>query len=257
MNVLQSLIVYYNSLPLDNTYRLIAQEILCHLDQIPNMNVYEIADMAACSRTTIWRMAQKLGYRSFSEFHHALREAVEQYNYYNRLIPWEKAQSLEGIISGFAEELYATAGELKHMAENPATISRIVQLLHGADKVAFYLQMQAQNVNYLQENLSITGKRTSKFSLHPDIQEDTETLTEQSVVFVTTLEHVEVRSMDTILRRIRQKGSTIIMGSGPCAKYKQVVDYFLFPDYQSRSGLRSLFENTMLVLSEEYRRKYI
>ena len=73
MNVLQSLTELYNHLSLDSTYRNVCKGILENLDEAANGTVYDIAELTNSSRTTVWRMVQKLGYKNFTDFHHEFR----------------------------------------------------------------------------------------------------------------------------------------------------------------------------------------
>ena len=86
MNVLQNLVELYNHLPQDNTYRGIAGTILQHLPEMKEISVYDVAEMADASRTTVWRMVQMMGYENFTDFRYALQQAASKYSYYNRKI---------------------------------------------------------------------------------------------------------------------------------------------------------------------------
>ena len=97
MNVLQSLTELYNHLSLDSTYRNVCKGILENLDEAANGTVYDIAELTNSSRTTVWRMVQKLGYKNFTDFHHELRRAVKHYTYYNRLLPSEQSQDAASV----------------------------------------------------------------------------------------------------------------------------------------------------------------
>ncbi|MCF0132326.1 MAG: MurR/RpiR family transcriptional regulator [Bacteroidaceae bacterium] len=87
MNVLQNLTEIYNTLPCDSTYREVAKGILDNLGRMEEVTIYEIAEMTNSSRTTVWRLVQKMGYKSFSDFRFSLQAAVSQYGYYNRMLP--------------------------------------------------------------------------------------------------------------------------------------------------------------------------
>ena len=76
MNVLQNLVELYNHLPMDSTYREVAKGILTHLEEVADATIYDVAELTCSSRTTVWRMIQKMGYGSYSEFRHALKQSV-------------------------------------------------------------------------------------------------------------------------------------------------------------------------------------
>ena len=66
MNVLQNLTELYNHLSFDSTYRNVCKGILENMEEAANGAIYEIAELTNSSRTTIWRMVQKMGYSNFS-----------------------------------------------------------------------------------------------------------------------------------------------------------------------------------------------
>ena len=69
MNVLQGLTELYNHLSFDSTYRNVCRGILENLEEAADGSIYDIAELTNSSRTTVWRMVQKLGYQNRSEEH--------------------------------------------------------------------------------------------------------------------------------------------------------------------------------------------
>ena len=61
MNVLQNLMELYNQLPADSTYRVVAKGILENLSAAAEGTIYDVAELTDSSRTTVWRMVQKMG----------------------------------------------------------------------------------------------------------------------------------------------------------------------------------------------------
>ena len=66
---------------MDSTYRSVIKEILNHLESMADATIFDVAEITASSRTTIWRMIKMLGYDSYSEFHHELKKIITQYSY--------------------------------------------------------------------------------------------------------------------------------------------------------------------------------
>ena len=109
MNVLQSLTELYNSQDIDSIYRELALKILGNLDQMRRVTIYDIADLTNSSRTTVWRLVQKLGYESFSDFRYALQSAASQYVYYNRMVEERKTASSTALLNSLSRQLSDTS----------------------------------------------------------------------------------------------------------------------------------------------------
>ena len=85
MNVLQSLTELYNHLSLDSTYRNVCKGILENLDEAANGTVYDIAELTNSSRTTVWRMVQKLGYKNFTDFYTYIYDTISVSDWRNNV----------------------------------------------------------------------------------------------------------------------------------------------------------------------------
>ena len=105
MNVIQALTELYNSQSMESIYRELARQILENLDQMKRVTIYDIAELTSSSRTTVWRLVQKLGYRSFSDFRYALQSAASQYVYYNRMLEQRKTVSAGTVAADVAQQL--------------------------------------------------------------------------------------------------------------------------------------------------------
>ena len=55
MDALHNLVEFYNHLPLDSTYRVVAKGILENLDKMSNVTIYDVEELTSSSRTTVWR----------------------------------------------------------------------------------------------------------------------------------------------------------------------------------------------------------
>ena len=129
MNVLQSLTELYNHLSLDSTYRNVCKGILENLDEAANGTVYDIAELTNSSRTTVWRMVQKLGYKNFTDFHHELRRAVKHYTYYNRLLPSEQSQDAASVKEFMLRQVMQTYELIKDQIDTKE-LEQIAEDLH-------------------------------------------------------------------------------------------------------------------------------
>ena len=130
MNVLQCLTELYNSQDIDSVYRKLALKILGNLDQMKRVTIYDIAELTNSSRTTVWRLVQKLGYDSFSDFRYALQSAASQYTYYNRMVEQRKSVSGEKLVSEIAGQLT----EVRKMVEEQFSAEEIDELVDEIER---------------------------------------------------------------------------------------------------------------------------
>lgn len=254
MNVLQSLTELYNHLSFDSTYRNVCKGILENLEEAADSNVYEIADLTNSSRTTVWRMVQKLGYQNFTDFHHELKRAVKQYTYYNRLLPPEQSQDAQSVKDIMLAQTMQTYEIIKEQVD-AAEVEKIAEELSEADKVVFYTPYKNSAILSLQQNLAMDGKETGYYCLLPDMLEDSRTLTEQSIVIVNMIEHVETMDMEPVFANIKAQRARVY---GASVRYKRYMDRELFRGSREKvvTGVL-LFDLYFLMLSEVYRMKYI
>lgn len=257
MNVLQNLVALYNQLPSDSTYKGVCSGILRNLEEAASGTIYDIAEVTNASRTTIWRMVQKMGYRSFSGFQYELRQAVKKYTYYNRILPAETCVSPERIRDSFLEQ---TKSIRRLVADHLDMIllDHVADRLSQADKVGFYLPFPNSAICSIQQNLSMTGVGTSYNCLFPEMLQDSKTLSEKSYVFVNTIDHAETMDMTEVFERIKNRGATILGVQSGKSKYKNFMDYNLIDCPTSE-----IFTSILVIdiffytLSEVYRMKYI
>lgn len=257
MNILQNMTTFYNHLPPDSTYRNVCGGILSNLEEAACGTIYEIAEMTNSSRTTIWRMIQKMGYRSFSEFHYELKQAVEQYTYYNRILPAELSTSPEKAKDSLLWQLINAYDQVKGTVDTQG-IEKIAKELRVADKVRFYAPFHSSSIYSLQQNLAMTGVETGYYCLVPDMLQDCQMLTSKSIVFVSTIDHIETMDLSEVFENIRKKKAKIFGIENGNSKYKKFIDCELISN-NSPGFVKNMmvFELYFYLLSEVYRMKYI
>ena len=136
MNVLQNLMELYNQLPPDSTYRVVIKGILENMNFASDATIYDVAELTDSSRTTVWRMVQKMGYKNYSDFRYALKAAVSQYTYYNRII--SSQVDTMSIVSECVAQIKA-AGKIIEKNINPIDIQNLARKIHGKKQIRFYL----------------------------------------------------------------------------------------------------------------------
>ena len=126
--------------------------------EMRKVTIYDVAELTASSRTTVWRLVQKLGYESFSDFRYALQSAASQYVYYNRMVEQRKASSTERLL----DEVQAQLRDAETLFENDVRASLVNELtneIHEASGLYFYLPFRTSFAYSFQQNLWKDGKR--------------------------------------------------------------------------------------------------
>lgn len=256
MNILQNLLELYNHLSPDSTYRTVVKGILENLDQMQNVTIYDIAEITNSSRTTVWRMVQKMGYNNFSDFRHALQNAVSQYTYYNRMLPMQECRDPDRLMKQISMQLKDAAQVLEDHCSSELIVS-LAEKIYEADKIRFYLPFQLSLVYSFQQNLAKTGKDTAYFGLLPDMLEDAKTLDENSIVFISTIEYAETLNMHSVFQAIDQSNAKIWLAGNASTQYYRFADTVLLDVNASPLSWLTAFEALILALSEYYRAQYI
>ena len=246
MNVLQNLMELYNQLPQDSTYRVVIKGILENLEVAADAPIYDVAELTDSSRTTVWRMVQKMGYKNYSDFRYALKAAVSQYTYYNRILPPQVGTDACKMIE-------------KHLTSE--AIERLAEEIYERKQIRFYLHSRSYAVYSFQQNLAMSGKDTAYFCLLPEMLEDAAALGKDSLVFINSIEFSETMDLSPLLRRIREAGGRIILANCGKSRYESLADEVLFGSvaFSEAMGVtaNTVFETYMVMLSEIYRRRYL
>ena len=258
MNVLQNLVELYNHLPQESTHRCVAKAILENLQQLQNATIYNVAELSNASRTTVWSMVQKMGYRSFSEFRHALANCISQYAYYNRILKPEggtpaKSEGCTAFLVAEEQRLRDTAQWIENL--DPALIEERVMRIHACDRISFYLPFRVTSVASFQQNLAMDGKQTGYFCLLPEMLADAQELDENSLVLISTLEYAETIDLSPVFEAAGAHGAEIWLLSST-SRYQHLADWMLM-EVAPKLGRANILDPFLQVLSEWYRVAYL
>ena len=255
MNVLQNLIELYNHLSPDSTYRNVIRMILLHLEEAAGATIYDLAELTNSSRTTIKRLLDKLGYSGYSQFHEALRQAVRNYTYYNRMMPRQIRG--ESIVTELKDEMAAVSDAGSRDLSYPE-LEAMTECVRQKRKVLFF-QLSSTAVHVFQQNLAIAGIETQDLMILPEFLQCLEDTGKDSLVFLRTLEYAETQDLTGIFRKMKEKGVTVILFGNPDSRYAEFIDRFLLEDSGKSGVIGNLILTDMYIfaLNEVFRKRYI
>lgn len=256
MNVLQCLTELYNSESMDSIYKELARRILENLDEMRNVTIYDVAEITNSSRTTVWRLVQKLGYRSFSDFKYAIRSASSQYVYYNRMIEHRKNITSAELITDVSKQL-TTAGKIYKKYLSKELLEELTDELSDSVRIHFYLPFKSSFVYSFQQNLWKDGKFTEYCCMIPEMLKAAEYLDEDSIVFMNILEFTETQDMSEVVQKIKKKGARLWIAGNSSSNFEEKADRILFMMTAEPTAWALAFDCFLLSLSEYYRVRFI
>ncbi len=254
MNVLQNLIELYDRLPFDSTYRAVVKGILLNLQAAAEANVYELAELTASSRTTIWRMLQMLGYENYGAFHHALKTAVRKYTFYNRIVPAAAADE-EAVVSEVAVQLEA-ATKAVDADLVPAKLVKMSERILKAGSVSFFFPYRTAAIKSFQQNLAAAEIDSDVACLLTDMLYCAKHLKDGSIVFFMTVEYAETQDMTEVFENLEKHDAYTVLFSGDRSRYDLYVKEQVCKGAETAGVLSSVvrFESYIFALSEVFRR---
>ena len=256
MNVLQSLTELFNSQDADSVYRILALKILSNLDQMKRVTIYDVAELTSSSRTTVWRLVQKLGYESFSDFRYALQSAASQYVYYNRMVEQRKASSPTALLTEVESQLSGAVDILRSgFTEND--LEELTDEISDMTRLYFFLPFRSSFVYSFQQNLWKDGKLTEYHCLIPDMLNASDDLDQESAVLISTIEYAETMDMTKVFDKIKNKGAVIWLAGNSESRFSNYADRHLLTGRSPAAAWLLAFESFLLALSERYRAKFI
>ena len=258
MNVLQNLMELYDHLSIDSTYRSVVRKILMNLEQAAQANVYDMAELTESSRTTIWRMLQMLGYERFTDFHYALKQAVNHYSYYNCIIPSSRMHEEEDIVHEVENQIRLAAEHVPEDLDLPQ-MQRLAKRIMSSGCVYFFFPYRTSAISSFQQNLAMAGIETNVVSLLPEMLSCAETMGENCVVFCMTIEHAETLDMTGIFERLEERKAYTVLFSGNESKYDEYVKEQLCMSPKAQAAMESLirFDSYIFALSEIFRKMFL
>ena len=214
--------------------------------------------MTDSSRTTVWRMVQKMGYENYSDFRYALKQAVGQFSYYNHILKTDENSDADSIIS-YAISQTKVMRSIMEKHFHGDEISEIADIIQQKSEILFYFPYHCYAINSFQQNLAMAGKRTGYFCLFPDMIESTKTVSEHTLIFTDTIDYAETMDMHRVFQEAKKGGASIFLMTPTRKSYRQFVDRTLFNFNTDVDISTNLTLTTMyfLMLSEIYRKKHL
>ena len=257
MNVLQNMMELYNHLAPDSTYRYAINGIFMHLQEVSNSSIYDAVELTNTSRTTIWRMLQMLGYENYSEFRVALKQAVNNYTYYNRLTG-EKESDDSKIVARLCNQADISAALIRNSL-HAVELRQMAQRVSIKKHIYFFFPYRSPSIYSFQQNLAMAGIRTDMYCLLSDMMKCLSDAEDNGLAFCSTIESTETLDMTQLFRAFKEKGVEVALFTPGRTRYEKYVDYQIcrFDDSHGILPGMILYDMYLYALSDIFRNNYL
>ena len=256
MSVLHNLLSLYNSTAKENINHIAIKSILENLETIKHATIFELAEITSTSRTTIWRLIQKLGYGTYSEFKYDLVNSLDKYSYYNRVLPLECCETVEEVVHSYVSMSRDVIEDLEKSVKI-SEISKAAEAVHQAKRVCFYTNGRYYSEVSFQLNLAIDGKKTDILTNYTDHINDIDNLDPTCMVFIATVDFPDTIDLEPLFKAIQAKGATVFLFGLPNSRYKKYAHFFA--PYAKTGTMVGAYTMLMYLdlINVFYRQKYI
>lgn len=226
MNVLANIMSYYNNGDSD-IFHFVLGRILTNLDLLLNATIYDVAEYCSASPATISRLAQKLGYKNYSDLKANVSEAVSRYGQLNRVSPAEQTARPSSQTSAYLEAVERSMRIFRESVDD-GLIGNICKALKEARHVCFYSFAYCSTELHLQINLTLDGKSTDLCQRFPDQLKSVQQLDGNSMIVIIAPDRSDSIDIATLLAEARTHGArTLLVTDRPQSANREAADFFL------------------------------
>ncbi len=156
MNVIENMLMIYNTTRTEDTNHRILYTWLTSLHQVPKMKIAELADYSYTSTSTVNRLIHILGFSKYTAFIHALQTCIDQYPGLNHFSPPSAAAEGSGIHDAFLNIIHTYLDEIRRLADT-GCFTEISKAMHDAPQVTIFSYAAMLCEFNLQFDLFLSG----------------------------------------------------------------------------------------------------
>lgn len=213
VDILYTLITYVNYSSSQDMYYSIAQTILSHLDQMPNISINELAAMCYTSPATISRFCKDLNCKSFAALKKELKIALDLANDEIHLEDQEEKELNEHPEKIIDKVYHDTIDSLEKGKEslNMADIDHICDMIHEAPYIhMFAYQFSKMVCTDFQQKMLKLKKFVYAFADRGDELAKLETIQKGELVIIISV-RARQKAMDTLINKIKFREPKILL----------------------------------------------
>ncbi len=213
VDILYTLITYVNYSSSQDMYYTIAQTILSHLDDMPNISINDLATMCYTSPATISRFCKDLNTKSFANFKKELQIALDLANDEIHLEEAEEKQ-LNDDPTLIIDKVYReTIDSLKQgqASLDMAQIDQVCELIHDAPNIhMFAYQFSKLVCTDFQQKMLKLRKFVYAFADRGDMLAKFDTIEPGELVIIVSV-RARKKIMDGLVDKLKEKKPEILL----------------------------------------------
>ena len=218
MDAINKLLFYLNYYEKKNANSNVLARLLSHLREIPQSNVYDLADCCFVSTATLSRLIRDIGFEGFTQFRIEVGQALESNE--NSLISTSEAPPLFGLPETLPQEIgnyidwYIEALSAFKSQDLARRLYQGASLLKKANRVCL---MSASNMWFvqLQRELFLDGKTVLIFRRDEDVDPFLDEFREKDVYFSSVRNKTQVSMRKEQIKQLKKKNGKIIVSALP------------------------------------------
>ncbi|WP_416326224.1 MurR/RpiR family transcriptional regulator [[Eubacterium] hominis] len=239
--VLHKLMLTINTSQQGSTNCNLAIELIKHIDELQNLNIYEIADLCFVSTSTLSRFCRQLGYKNFNAFKEALETSYGFEIDYDKHYLLAKDHLDDGL--SYMKELYLSS--IKDMNDHlqKKQLIQLAELIHDHENIYIFGNVGYQFIAmYLQERLGLFKKI---IHVSPDINQQKKSIHHVSEDDLAIL--ISPRGSSNVQSRFvpdlyKSHATMVLITQNEHSAYKDRYDLFLniHGSYDNNLGMISV-----------------
>lgn len=213
VDILYNLVTYVNAAYTQDMYYTICYNILKHIEDIPDININELAELCFTSPATISRFCKALKCESFSQFKKQVQVGLKLANHEIHL-PAEDLVSVHQNPSVCIDMIYDLAiDSLQKSKEsiNIHDIDHLCDIIYDAKKLHFFgFQFNKILGSDIQLKLLKLGKFAYAFADRGDDNQRIELVDDNSVAIVVSVRARE-KPIGELIKAIKARGAKVVL----------------------------------------------
>lgn len=166
----------------------VARMIVKHYQEIPQLTIYELADLCFVSASTITRFVRKLGYASYKDFKDEIASTFAIDVDYDKKVVNAKETDLQSIFQTYTQNVIENI-QFTYENIDYGQMERIASMLHDASSIAFFGLEYANYAGlHFQNKMSAFNRFVQLGTSDQKQLELAESLDQDSLAIVVSLE---------------------------------------------------------------------
>ncbi len=166
----------------------VARMIVKHYQEIPQLTIYELADLCFVSASTITRFVRKLGYASYKDFKDEIASTLAIDVDYDKKVVNAKETDLQSIFQTYTQNVIENI-QFTYENIDYGQMERIASMLHDSSSIAFFGLEYANYAGlHFQNKMSAFNRFVQLGTSDQKQLELAESLDQDSLAIVVSLE---------------------------------------------------------------------